>query len=354
MLAYLAEKAPPVCDPFCGGGSILLEAQRLGLRAYGSDLNPVAVLISKATCEIPPKFAGCPPVNPERDPHVAWKGAQGLAQDIRYYGKWMRNEAHTRIGHLYPKVAITEAMVAARDDLKPHVGKELTVIAWLWARTVASPDPMMRGAHVPLVRSFVLSSKSGKQVWANPIIDHNATTYRFEVASGEGAPPEGTVGRRGGRCLLSGNVMPFPYIRQEGRAGRMGERLLAVVAEGVRGRIYLAPTDEIAATAQEAAPTWRPENELPHNPRDFKTPNYGMSSFADLFTDRQLVALTTFSDLVSEAREMVLTDALGAGMDADAPRLADGGTGAQAYADAVATYLGLGVDRKASNICSAR
>ena len=347
-LTYLAEKAPPVCDPFCGGGSIPLEAQRLGLRAYGSDLNPVAVLVSKATCEIPPKFAGLPPVNPERDALATWKGAQGLAEDIRYYGKWMRDEAEARIGHLYPKVTITGEMAAARDDLKSYVGKELTVIAWLWARTVASPDPMMHGTHVPLVRSFFLSSKTGKQVWVNPVIDRNATTYRFEVASGEGAPPEGTVSRRGGRCLLSGNAMPFPYIREEGRAGRMHERLMAVVVEGARGRIYLGPSDEMVVAAREAAPIWRPENELPHNPRDFKTPNYGMSSFADLFTDRQLVALTAFSDLVSEAREKIFADALRADMNVDAARLADGGTGAQAYADAVATYLGLCISRQAN------
>ena len=181
VLAYLAATAPPVCDPFCGGGSIPLEAQRLGLRAHGSDLNPVAVLVSKATCEIPPKFAGLPPVNPERDPHMAWKGAQGLAEDIRYYGRWMRDEARARIGHLYPKVAIDEAMAAARDDLKPYVGKELTVIAWLWARTVASPDPKMRGAHVPLASSFVLSSKKGREVIVHPAVNRAEGSYRFTV-----------------------------------------------------------------------------------------------------------------------------------------------------------------------------
>ena len=171
VLAWLAEHAPPVCDPFCGGGSIPLEAQRLGLRAHGSDLNPVAVLVSKATCEIPPKFAGRPPVNPDRDSHKSWKGAQGLAEDIRYYGKWMRDEAEARIGHLYPKVTVTEAMAAARPDLKPYVSRDLTVIAWLWARTVASPDPMLRGAHVPLVRSFVLSSKKGNPFWVQPEVN---------------------------------------------------------------------------------------------------------------------------------------------------------------------------------------
>ena len=355
VLAWLAEHAPPVCDPFCGGGSIPLEAQRLGLRAHGSDLNPVAVLVSKATCEIPPKFAGRPPGNPDRDPHVAWKGARGLAEDIRHYGRWMRDEAESRIGHLYPKVAVTEAMAAARPDLEPYAGKELTVIAWLWARTVASPDPMIRGAHVPLVRSFVLSSKKGNPVWVEPEVNRSIGTYRFVVRTGAGEAPDGTVGRKGGRCLVTGTPMPFTHIRAEGKAGRMGERLMAVVAEGTRGRVYLDPTDEMEEVARSATPSYRPDNELPHNPRDFKTPNYGMSSFADLFTERQLVALTTFSDLIAEAREKVLADALATGMDADAPRLADGGTGAQAYADAVATYLGLAVDKAAdywSAICS--
>ncbi|MYD93548.1 MAG: DUF1156 domain-containing protein [Chloroflexi bacterium] len=351
ILDWLAENAPPVCDPFCGGGSIPLEAQRLGLRAHGSDLNPVAVLVSKATCEIPAKFAGVPPVNPDQDPHVAWKGAQGLADDIRHYGGWMRDEAEARVGHLYPRVTVTEAMAVTRPDLKPIAEHELTVIAWLWARTVASPDPMLRGAHVPLVRSFVLSSKKGNPVWVEPEINRGTGTYRFVVRTGAGEAPDGTVGRKGGRCLVTGTPMPFTHIRAEGRAGRMTQRLMAVVAEGARGRIYLDPTDEMEEVAHSATPSYRPDNELPHNPRDFKTPNYGMSSFADLFTDRQLVALTTFSDLVAEAREKVLADALRAGMDADAPHLAGGGTGAQAYADAVATYLGLCVS-KLSNLCS--
>ena len=366
---YLRQYAPPVCDPFCGGGSIPLEAQRLGLRAHGSDLNPVAVLVSKATCEIPPMFAGRPPVNPDRDPLGVWNGAQGLAEDIRYYGRWMRVEAERRIGHLYPKVEVTEAAARERADLRPHVGRKLTVIAWLWARTVASPDPRVRGAHVPLVRSFVLSSKKGKEVWVEPVVDYAADAYRFTISHGSGTPPDGTVGRKGGRCLLTGTPMPFTYIRGEGKAGRMGERLMAVVAEGARGRIYLEPSGEMEEAARSAVPDWRPENALPHNPRDFKTPNYGMSSFADLFTDRQLVALTTFSGLVPEAHERVRHDFQSAPPGARASRphaggrpahpdddipLAEGGTGAQAYADAVATYLGLGVTRLAdmgSSLC---
>ena len=353
VLAYLAEKAPPVCDPFCGGGSIPLEAQRLGLRAYGSDLNPVAVLVSKATCEIPPKFAGCPPVNPERDPHVAWKGAQGLAEDIRYYGRWMRNEAHARIGHLYPKVTVTEAMAVARDDLKPYAGKELTVIAWLWARTVASPNPMMHGVHVPLVNSFILSSKKGKEVIVVPNMERENGSYRFAIKAADIAPNELERAKSGTKagpgagftCLVSGAPVSGKHIKIEGMAGRMGSRLMAVVVEGKRKRVYLDPAEEMENAARAAEPQWRPDGSVPERLTGGTCYGYGLTTWSDLFADRQLVALTTFSDLVSEVREMILADALVAGMDADAPRLADGGTGAHAYADAIATYLGLGVGR---------
>ena len=353
VLSYLARHAPPVCDPFCGGGSIPLEAQRLGLRAHGSDLNPVAVLVSKGTCEIPPKFAGCPPVNPDRDPHVAWKGAQGLAEDVRHYGHWMRNEAESRIGHLYPTIFVDSMMASARKDLEPYNGRELTVIAWLWARTVASPDPMLRGAHVPLASSFVLSSKKGKEAIVIPEVDQENGTYRFTIKVGGISADaltrakSGTKAARGANftCLISGAPISGEHIKAEGMAGGMGAQLMAVVAEGNRGRVYIEPTKEMEEAAGVAEPDWRPEQELPDDPRNFWTVSYGLKTYADLFTDRQLVALTTFSDLVGEAREKVLKDALAAGMDADAPGLANGGTGAQAYADAVATYLGLGVGR---------
>ena len=366
VLFWLADNAPPVCDPFCGGGSIPLEAQRLGLHAHGSDLNPVAVLVSKATCEIPPKFAGRSPVNPDRDPHVAWKGAQGLAEDIRHYGQWMRDEAESRIGHLYPKVAVTETMVAERPDLKPYAGKELTVIAWIWSRTVASPDPMARGARVPLVSSFMLSTKSGKQAWAEIVHDTEAPdAWRFVVNTGtinEDDEARKKLGTKAGKaqdflCCLTGTPIQRTYIQAEGKADRLAKRLMAVVVADARGRLYLGPKDleELVADAEEM-------RELVSSARtgflSGSTPTramitggvcsaYGLRTWGHLFTDRQLVALTTLSDLVAEAREKVLVDALAAGMDADAPRLADGGTGAQAYADAVATYLGLATAKAA-------
>ncbi len=353
---FLAKYAPPVLDPFAGGGSIPLEAQRLGLRAHASDLNPVPVLINKALIEIPPKFAGLPPVNPEyrnKKEMVArqWKGAQGLAEDVRWYGKWMRDEAEKRIGHLYPKVKITQEMIDdGREDLKPYLGQELTVIAWIWARTVPSPDPSVGGKHVPLVRSFWLSKKKGKEAYIQPVVDKAKGTYEFKVRVGKPTdgfdPGKGTVNRKGGICLLTGTPMPFSYIRTEGQYGRMRTRLIAIVAEGNRERVYVNPLYKHTYQATLAQPNWFPEAKLPNNTRDFRPPIYGMLTYADLFTPRQLTALTTFSDLVKEAREKVLNDAKKANILPDDNRpLNDGGTGPQAYADAVATYLALAVSR---------
>lgn len=317
------EKLPAFHDPFAGGGAIPLEAQRLGLESYASDLNPVAVMINKAMIEIPPKFAGQAPVGPlpegEKQQNLMedWRGAKGLAEDVRRYGYWMREEAFKRIGHLYPKVKITDEMVAERPDLKAYAGEELTVIAWLWARTVKSPSPAFSHVDVPLVRSFVLSSKKGKEAWVEPVI--NGDKYSFEVRMGK-MPKDaisGTVIRTGGTCILSNSAMPFTHIRSEGKAGRMGQKLMAIVAEGKGRRVYLPPTQDMMNTAEQATPNWKPEHELPVNPRDFKTPNYGMSRFGDLFTSRQLVALTTFSDLVQEARNKAIEEAKAAGMTDD-------------------------------------
>ena len=348
------DRLPAFHDPFAGGGSIPLEAQRLGLEAYASDLNPVAVLINKAMIEIPPKFAGKPPVNPEDrqgkgSTGAVWKGATGLAADVSHYGKWMRDEAEKRIGQLYPKIEVTEEMVRQRPDLKQYAGKKLTVIAWLWARTVKSPNPAFGSVDVPLASTFMLSTKKGKEAYVEPVIEDGG--YRFTVKTG--APPASaklgtTAGKRSAfRCLMSGVPVPYDHIRTEGKAGRMGTRLMAIVAEGSRGRLYLRPTPEHEAVATKACPEWMPDIALPNNPRDFKTPNYGMTTFGDLFTERQLVALTTFSDLVAEARERVRQDAVAASVRDDAVLLQDGGVGARAYADAVSVYLAFAVDRMA-------
>ena len=347
-------KLPAFHDPFAGGGTLPLEAQRLGLEAYASDLNPVAVLINKAMIEIPPKYAGKPPVNPgsRKDKELIarpWRGAQGLAEDVRYYGQWMRDEAEKRIGHLYPKVEITPEIAKVRPDLKSLVGQKLTVIAWLWARTVKSPNPAFRDVDVPLASTFMLSTKAGKEAYVEPVI--GTGDYRFAVKVGkpkdvEGAKRGTTAGKRSAfLCLMSGRPIDYDHIRSEGKAGRMGARLMAIVAEGERGRVYLPPTEAMEAVACLAKPEWRPDNALPVNPRDFKTPNYGLATFADLFTPRQLVALTAFSDLVQEARERVKSDAIAAGPPDDGKGLANGGTGATAYADSVGVYLACGTSR---------
>ncbi len=353
------DKLPGFHDPFAGGGALPLEAQRLGLEAYASDLNPVAVLINKAMIEIPPKFAGLPPVNPDNRNDLdvrQWKGAQGLAEDVRYYGQWMRDEAEKRIGHLYPKIKITAEMVAERPDLSPYENQELTVIAWLWARTVKSPNPAFSHVEVPLASTFMLSTKAGKEAYVEPLIE--ADGYQFFVKVGKAQDAEaakiGTKLSRGAnfQCLMSGTPIGGDYIKAEGSAGRMGSRMMAIVAEGRRGRVYLKPTPEMEATSLVAQPSWKPETALPNDPRNFWTVQYGLRSYGDLFTARQLVTLTTFSDLVQEAREQVKDHALAAGQKDDGINLRDGGTAADAYADAVSVYLGMAVDRTANTLCT--
>lgn len=337
---------PALLDPFAGGGAIPLEAQRLGLEAHAHDLNPVAVMINKAMIEIPPRFAGQAPVNPDSrtrlDGATGWQGAQGLAADVQYYGEWMKREAFRRIGHLYPKVKV------------PHElgGGEATVIAWIWARTVKCPNPAC-GCEMPLVRSFILSKKKGKETWIEPLFENGKTTY---VVRHEGKPKlEGTINRKGAVCACCNTPVDFPYIRSEGKKGHISSNLCAVVAEGKNGRIYISPDDEQRIIANVDKPTEIPEAALPKNPRDFKTPNYGMMNYSDLFTNRQLTALTTFSSLVAEAQAKAEADAVAAGVVNDHIALSAGGSGARAYGEAVGVYLAFVIDKMTdynSSICS--
>jgi putative DNA methylase len=362
MELFNPDKLPTFHDPFAGGGTLPLEAQRLGLESYASDLNPVAVLISKAMIEIPPKFAGRAPVNPEVRKEKSliaktWRDAQGLAEDIRYYGQWMRDEAEKRIGHLYPNVEITAEMAKERPDLKPYVGKNLTVIAWLWARTVKSPNPAFAHVEVPLASTFMLSTKKGKEAYVEPVIEGGG--YRFTVKVGKPKDAEeaknGTKLARGAnfRCILSESPIEAKYIRSEAQSGRMKARLMAVVAEGVRGRVYLPPAPEMERLAATASPAWKPDLKVTTPCHDIdRLPMYGMYTWGDAFTPRQLVALTTFSDLVQEARERVKHDTLAAGLPDDGCGLDAGGTDATAYADAVAVYLAFGLDKTAEYGCT--
>ncbi|WP_201295768.1 DUF1156 domain-containing protein [Cyanobium sp. Copco_Reservoir_LC18] len=332
------------------------------MEAYASDLNPVAVLINKAMIEIPPKFAGMQPVNPEsrrKQDISAWKGAQGLAEDVRHYGQWMREEVEKRIGHLYPKVEVTAEMAKDRPDLNPYVGKKLTVIAWIWARTVKSPNPAFSEIKVPLASTFMLATKAGKEAYVEPVVGNGG--YKFTVKVGRPkdleAAKAGTKLARGGNfaCLMSGSPMNPEYIKAEGIAGRMGARMMAIVAEGVRGRVYLEPSPEQEAAAIHAHPSWRPEGSFVEDARAFTPCIYGIKKWSDLFTDRQLVLLNTLSDLAKETRERVKTDALEKGRgDEDVPPCT-GGTWSQAYGDAVATDIAFSISRSAdrgSTICS--
>jgi putative DNA methylase len=344
ILRSTGGNAPAVLDPFCGGGSIPLEAQRLGLTAYASDLNPVAVLITKALIEIPPKFANMSPVHPDARRGVggtgAWEGAAGLAEDVRRYGAWMRDEAERRIGNLYPKVRLA----------KESGGAEATVIAWLWARSVICPNPAC-GVRMPLARSFALSTKKGKEVRVVPVVDA-ARMVSFTLGGPGGEVVEGTVGRLGAHCVACASPVRLEYIRQEGRARRLGTVLMAIVAEGPRGRIYLPPDPAHIQAAESAVPGWAPETDLPDKALGFRVQAYGMTKHRDLFTPRQLVALTTLSDLVEQARGRVELDAIRAGKDQDGMRLAAGGRGAAAYADAVATYLAFAIDKASEYGCT--
>ncbi len=318
--AFLAEHAPPVLDPFCGGGSIPLEAQRLGLVAHASDLNPVAVLITKALIEIPPKFAGRPPVNPEarRKPLASYPGATGLAEDVRYYGKWMRDEAEKRIGHLYPR----------GPKLEP-------VIAWLWARTIECPNPACR-ITVPLIKSYALCTKPSRPTRLIPILDLKSRRMRFDIGQGRSRVGDGTVSRKGAICPACQTPIPYRIIREAGRAGQMGSQLLATVCEGSGRRTYHAATEEHELAALTETPGWRPDVSMADNPFSLRPPLYGLETFADLFSCRQLCAMTTFAELARE---------LGQRLDDQAVE--------PAYRNALVTYVGMSVSRLANRCSSA-
>ncbi len=355
--AFLAKHAPPVFDPFAGGGSIPFEAQRLGLRAHASDLNPVPVLINKALIEIPSKFSGMAPINPDSNARLkdGWTGALGLAEDVRHYGKWLRDEAERRIGRLYPKVKVTSANAQHRPDLKPYIGQELIVIAWLWARTVVSPDPSANGTHVPLVHSFWLGTKKGREAYIQPIVDRKQNTYQFIVKTGKPQdgfdPDSGTKDARGAnfRCVITGSPIPAKHVRAEFTAKRSGNILLAIVAQAGSSRVYLSPNETHASTAAAITPTWQPDIEMNTQCRDLVSGRgYGVSLWSELFTPRQLVLLDLMSSLVHSAVKKATADAKNiTSLAADGRSLAEGGLGYVAYAHAIATYLGLGVSKVA-------
>jgi putative DNA methylase len=337
MLKHVGGELPAVFDPFAGGGSLPLEAKRLGFEVHAGDLNPVAVLLNKCSLEIVPRWAGRSPVNPKDRKRIGgedpWPGARGLAADVRHYGRIVRNQARQEIGHLYPKARLP----------KQYGGGEANVIAWMWARTVASPDPAARGVHVPLISTFWLSSKKGSEAWLEPVVNRTMGTYHFEVQTGTPSDraivTAGTKNGKGGfRCLLTDAPIPFKYVRAEGASGRIGFVMLAVVAELTRGRVYLpASADQLEAAAL-ARTTGFPDTDLPDEALGFRIQNYGIRKHWQMFTPRQLTALMTLSDLTKALRSEIHRDAVAAGLST---------TEAESYAGAVVTFLALTLSRTA-------
>jgi putative DNA methylase len=335
---------PSIYDPFSGGCSIPLEAQRLGLPSYGSDLNPVAVVIGKSMVEIPTKFTGAKPVHPGGKERLNYVYTEGLAEDINYYGQKVQEQALDYIGDLYPQV-----------DLPAEYGNgKANVIAWIWARTVPSPDPALNGLHVPLIRCFDLSTKDGKRAWVEPIIGNG--NYKFEVRSEDrgdlGSGQKGTINKQGGHCIVSKAALTFAYIRKQAKQGNMGQKLMAIVADGPKKRVYLPPSSVHESTALSQSKPDLIDMKLPEKALGFRVQAYGMESFADLFTNRQLVALSTFGKLVEKIRTQIEQDALAMGLSGDSMSLRDGGTGAKAYAEAVSIYLAFAVDRSSNTMCT--
>lgn len=350
------QKLPAFHDPFAGGGALPLEAQRLGLESYATDLNPVAVLINKAMIEIPPKFSGMAPINPNSrggQAHTgSWLGVQGLAEDMRFYGEAVKNEAEKLIGNFYPDAEVTLDDIVDRPELQKYLGRRLPVVSWIWARTVKSPNPAFSTIEVPLASTFVLSSRDGKEAYIDPIIGDAG--YNFTVKSGKPMNLEryknGTKLARGAnfKCLMSDAPMPSEYIKSEGKAGRMGARLMAIVAEGDRERIFLSPTPEHENAASSVIPEYYPDLTISGSTQYLGVKPYGMDRFDQLFSARQLKALATFSDLIKSIADRVRSDAVEAGLKNDDIHLRDGGRGSLAYAQAISVYLSFALDYAAN------
>lgn len=335
MLRHCNGNLPRVYDPFAGGGSIPLEANRLGLEAHAGDLNPVAVLLNKCNLEIAPRWSGRPPVNPEDRKRIggtqSWRGTHGLAADVRYYGRRIRERALEKIGHLYPSVRLP----------KENGGGDADVIAWIWARTVASPNPAARGKHIPLISTYWLSTKKGSEAWLDPKVDRQKGTWRLDVCTGTPEAPDkvkaGTKNGKGGfRCLLTDTPVSFEFIRDEGSAGRLGYAMVAIVADGAGGRQYLPASTQQIEAANQANPSGFPDTDLPHEALGFRVQNYGIRKHWQMFTPRQLGAIVTLSDLIRAIQEEIRQDAAVAGLAAQDP---------DEYGATVVTFLALALDR---------
>ena len=339
---------PAILDPFAGGGTIPMEGQRLGLTAYAHDLNPVAVMINKATIEIPSRFSGNAPINPSAREKIGtengYERCAGLAEDVNYYGERMREMAYKELGHMYPKVKIS----------KEQGGGEATPIAWIWAHTVKCPNPAC-GCEMPLAKGFTLSKKKGNEAYVEPVFDYEKKKISYTIRLKGGKPDNEPKMARGAnfRCIMCGETTTPDYVKEEALAGRMGSTMLGIIAEGNRKRVFAAPSEEQILAANVDKPEEYPTGQLSDDRRALWTPLYGLDTFDKLFTNRQLTTMTTLSRLVHDIQPEIERDAIAAGYANDHISLAEGGTGAKAYSQAVAVYLAFAVDREA-NYCSSQ
>ena len=347
-------RLPSLIDPFCGGGSIPLEAQRLGISAEGTDLNPVAVILTKSLIEIASKFTDHVPVGRSLESHEQkkfledWSGTRGFAEDVTRYGGIFKELAYEKLGHLYPKVKVTKEMVSEQPELKNHEGEELEVICWLWARTIKSPNPAYQNWEIPLTTKWVLSKK--QKTWIEPHIDKGEITYK--VKKGDKVPAKAESGTKISQgafeCLLSGTPIKYEYIDKVAESEGLGSKLIAVVAKGKKGRIYISPSKDMENLAKSATPPWTLDvpcrGTFASNAQGRR---YGFNVFGDYFTSRQMTALSVMCDLVLELKDIITKDALEKGLSKDDTPLDQGGSGALAFAQAISVYISLALDRLA-------
>ena len=332
---------PTVWDVFSGFGGIPIAAQKLGLHAVANDLNPVAAMLTRAAADIPARFAGLPPVHPGKAKHGAYIGAQGLAEDVQFYGEWLENQALKLLADAYPQTESGEIP-----------------FAWIWVRTVKCPNPAC-SCHVPLGSSYILSKSKNAAYWAEPVSENGE--LHFHIHEGE-CPKDKESNKVSGngarfRCPVCGEITTDEYIKKMGTAHELGAQMMAVVTNTGGKKSFFVPSETQKAAANVELPEEIPPGSIPTNAHWFSPPGFGITEYADLFTARQMRMLCTFSDLVRKAQDMAASAALAAGMSETGGSLEAGGTGALAYGQAVGVYLAFVVDKMAdynSSMCSWR
>lgn len=345
-------KPPKLYDPFCGRGLIPLEGQRLGLDVIASDLNPVPATIAKTLLEIVPKYLLTEPVNPRsrKQPRLIRSGvAEGFIEDIQYYAERVLEEARPELEKYYPKYTITAELAASRNDLRGLSGKQMTVMGWLWARTVKCSNPAC-GCQIPLVGSFWLSQKKGRKYWIEPkvITDKNTISFEIHYGTGEAPPPTKLPGTGATfKCPACHENSNDAYIENEGKNGRIGAKLMAVIVDGGRslGRVYLPANEEHERIALSVQPNWRPDMLIPNYSQAMPTQNHGVRTWADLFTDRQIYTLGVLSERIKVTHNEIMHDT-------NTPKSINSGISAQEYANDVTTFLAIILGKFVNRSCS--